>query len=362
MNMKYRVTAIILCITLVFVTLPTQTAHADNDGSGGMGGTSGVVVVISDNIGGSLIGGGSKALFYGGSAFMGGSGAGFLWATAGYDAANSVSDLMQPGTGTVGNRIDRALAVIDLSMSVYAIGAGIVAAAGMATIGSALVAAVTATGTAYLVAKIMIAMGRQVAADIDVILGSLPDPNEGDLDVRKPNIYLYCDYDVDVNVQLEPYEYITCSIPIYDKYTGWDAKVYSGSINGSNDYLFYEASVPDSGFQKEWGFVVNNAAMEEDMLRILNMYGFNETEKRDFIEYWAVELPKGHDWIFYPQETSIVDGIMPVFVHPEPDNIYRIWFYIEPYSGQKLLYKNSEDVISHEGYTLVEWGGMVKFP
>ncbi len=360
MKIKYKITAAILCITLVFVTLPPPTAYADNDS--GSGGWSGVVVIVSDNLGGNFIGAGSDALFHGGSAFIGAGGAGFLWAASGYDVANSIHDLMQPGTGTIGDNISRALTVLDLSLSIYGIGAGIAAGAGMVTVGGALVAAAGATGTAFLIAKIMIAMGKQMAEDIDVILGSLPDANAGDLDVRKPNIYLYSDYDVEVNVQLEPYEYITCSIPLYDKDAGWDAKVHDGSINGRNDYLFYEALVPDSGFQKEWGFTVNNASVEEDMLEILNMYGFNETEKQDFIEYWVAELPEGPDWVFYPQETFIVDGIMPVYALPEPDSIYRLWFYIEPYRGQKLSYKKPEDVISHEGYTLVEWGGMVKLP
>lgn len=189
----------------------------------------------------------------------------------------------------------------------------------------------------------------------------IPDPSTG-IPVYKPNIYLYSQEDRQVNVQLLEENRITKSIPLYEPSFGWDTQVVNGSINGEEDFLFYEALVPDSGFQKETGWVVHGDHLEGDMKKILELYQFSEREQSDFLEFWAVKLTTDKDYIFYNQETEIIDTIMPISVTPNPRYSYRIWFYIEEESNQYLQEPRNIDVINNREDTLVEWGGITLIP
>lgn len=191
----------------------------------------------------------------------------------------------------------------------------------------------------------------------------IPDPNTG-IPVYKPNIYIYSSRDIAVNVKLSQYDKITESIPIYNKYNGWKADVFNGSINGSNDYLFYEAVVPDKGFQKEKGWIINGSAdgnsLEKDLSSIAELYGFNAKEKKDFLEYWGNKLDSKTGYEVFPQDTTIVDNIMPVNISPSPDNIFRIWFYFSPLCGKTgVTAPDKIKSIQRSDYTVVEWGGLV---
>lgn len=193
---------------------------------------------------------------------------------------------------------------------------------------------------------------------IEGINDEIPDPSTG-IGVYKPNIYIYDDYDMDVKVSLANEEMITASEPLYEKNTGWTAKVRNGSINGTGDYLFYEAVVPDRGFQKDKGWIVRAESLEKDMQKILELYDFNDKEKADFIDYWVPALSGRGDFIFYPQETAVVDAIMPLVADPLSENVYRIWFYIEACpASAKVAQPEAVEVIKTHANALIEWGGV----
>ncbi len=179
------------------------------------------------------------------------------------------------------------------------------------------------------------------------------------LGVYKPNIYIYCPKDITANVKIEPYQYITASIPAYDQQEGWNAKVERGSINGTNDYLFYEARIPDQGLQREEGFVMHGQRLKADMEQMLDRYGFNEKEKGDFLEYWGDKLTGKKNYVFYPQGRDTLDSIMPLTIVPRPDSVFRLWFLIEEFNEQKD-FKIIDQVkkIERYNYTVVEWGGV----
>ena len=80
--------------------------------------------------------------------------------------------------------------------------------------------------------------------------------------------------------------------------------------------------------------------------------------KEDFIEFWTEKLDETTEYLIYPQETKIIDAVMPVDVTPVPANAYRIWFYFIPDDGTLILEPDSVEEIDRQGYTLVEWGGM----
>ncbi|HIH27664.1 MAG TPA: PEGA domain-containing protein [Methanoregulaceae archaeon] len=177
--------------------------------------------------------------------------------------------------------------------------------------------------------------------------------------IRKPNIYLYSDRDLTARVQLAPEHAITVSEPVYQPGKGWQAEIRSGSLNGAGDFLFYEALVPSPGWQKEEGYIIRAAYREEDMASMLGEYGFNEKETREFIDYWAGCLTGEADYVFYPQETGAVDRVMQLHISPEPDEVSRIWFSIEPLVRAPEPVQSPETII-RSGFYVVEWGGMIQ--
>jgi hypothetical protein len=193
---------------------------------------------------------------------------------------------------------------------------------------------------------------------VSVTLERIPI-NYDDAPIKKPNIYLYSDRDLTAQVQLTPEKAITVSEPVYQPGKGWLAQIQDGSLNGNGDFLFYEAIVPDSGWQKEGGYVIRAAYREQDMVAMLGPYGFNEKETVEFIEYWASHLIGDVDYVFYPQETDAVERVMPLSVSPKPDHVMRIWFYAEPLITAPKPVTSQERII-REGFYVVEWGVIIR--
>ncbi|MCR4442446.1 MAG: hypothetical protein QHH10_09405 [Peptococcaceae bacterium] len=226
----------------------------------------------------------------------------------------------------------------------------------------------TGTATIPVIATITITVTLAKAAveslkNIDKIFSWLKkylgDAARGLLDVYKPNIYIYCEQDLEVRLQLEPYSYITASIPEYEPEAGWKAEVRGGSINGQNDYLFYEARVPGIGFQREKGLRINGRSLRHDLYRLMESYGFNARETADFVEYWEQKLSPAGNYIFYPQGTDIIENIMPLTVTPKPASVYRLWFLIEKDRGQPCETVFPIEKVTRSRFAVVEWGGVM---
>ena len=175
----------------------------------------------------------------------------------------------------------------------------------------------------------------------------------------KPNIYLYSNRDLTARVQLTPEKAIIVSEPVYQLGKGWRAEIRNGSLNGIGDFLFYEAVVPDSVWQKERGYVIRAAYREQDMASMLGRYGFNEKETAEFIDYWASHLLENVDYEFSPQETGAVERVMSLSISPEPDHVMRIWFYAEPLVSAPEPVISPEKIV-REGFYVVEWGVVIK--
>lgn len=203
--------------------------------------------------------------------------------------------------------------------------------------------------------------GRQDAgfSQIGTTYRPIPDPYKLSIPVLKPNIYLYPSYTMKVDVKFSTPEKLTASIPDYS--SGWS--VYAdpdGLLDGKYGYLFYEADIEEVYFQTSacWKLPVKDRT--EAFERILDLYGFNSTEKHDFIEFWNKRLDPGRQYLVYPQETGIIDRAMPVTISPQPENIYRIWFYFIPSEKEPVTLPERIEKIVRDGFTVVEWGGMYK--
>lgn len=188
----------------------------------------------------------------------------------------------------------------------------------------------------------------------------IPDPSTG-IPVYKPNIYLYSDKDMTAEVRLYPANRIILSEPLYDEANGWQASISEGSLNASEDFLFYEALVPAESFQEQTGWIIQAGKHDAALEAILDEYAFNEKEKKDFLEFWIGMLAPDQSYAVYPQDNSIVDRIMPLVINPLPNQVYRIWYYFVPVQEGFADISNAKAVkIERNGFTAVEWGGMVK--
>ncbi len=177
----------------------------------------------------------------------------------------------------------------------------------------------------------------------------------------KPNIYIYDEKGRQIDLVFTYPQLITISIPDYR--TGWSVTADGESNLVTSDgeectYLFYESITSRSLFDTEEGFYISADERVAEWTEILSAYGFNETEIHDFIEFWDVKLCADKDYIMYPQYTETVDIAMELVITPEPENIVRMWFVFEEYQGQ--IYEQEEiQPFDREGYTVVEWGGMI---
>lgn len=176
----------------------------------------------------------------------------------------------------------------------------------------------------------------------------------------KPVIYFYNAQGKDITVKFPHEELLTETIPEYngrwavttndsDRIINADGKEYPN--------LYYESITNPALFDTRKGFYINKEDRAGEFNNILSEYGFNELEIKEFIDFWDSKLGD-EDYIMYPQYTDTVNIAMPIEVNPIPDTIVRMWFVFE--QADNIDYKDAEiEPFMREGYTLIEWGGVI---
>lgn len=268
-----------------------------------------------------------------------------------YDSAVGSINLLTGEHSTTG----KIAGWIEVGLNVAAAGT-IITTLIMGTATFPIIAAITIGVT---MAKTAVASIKNMDKIMSWLKKNLGDVAKSLLSVYKPNIYIYCDQDLEVNVRLQPYRYITASIPRYDPADGWTAQVYQGSINGCGDYLFYEAKVPDNLLQRRKGFGIKGSSLRAELQELMELYGFNARETADFVQYWDGKLLHTDNYVFYPQNTETIEKIMPLTVDPAPDSVYRLWFLIEKDHGQHCETVSPIDQVQRSAFSVVEWGGVM---
>lgn len=179
----------------------------------------------------------------------------------------------------------------------------------------------------------------------------------------KPNIYIYPEEAMDVAVQFKAPQSLIKMIPdytgIWDVHVDVDGRIYTEE-GYAYDYLFYECETNPNLFETEEGFLIHAESRLEQFEDILNKYGFNQQEISDFTEFWCMKLEEGKDYVMYPQMTELVDNAMEIDISPKPDTCVRMWFVFEEYAGNMTVETPQIEKIEREGYTVIEWGGMIK--
>jgi hypothetical protein len=201
----------------------------------------------------------------------------------------------------------------------------------------------------------------------------------------KPAIYLYPEKPTTVSVRLAPQGFITYSDPLYDQEKGWsvvaqpsgdltilsassaDSKGKTNYINGQFPYLYYESKIQDAAIQKpQEGYVVKYQDLDTLYQSILPKLGLNAKETKEYITYWNRALPTADYYFVGVMDRQSIDSIEPLAISPFPATSIRVRLYYEGVTRQQAQEKQktiqNPQLITPQrnGFTAVEWGGMVK--
>ncbi len=173
----------------------------------------------------------------------------------------------------------------------------------------------------------------------------------------KPNIYLYPQsiIDVDVKLSFPKGGKVIKSIPEYNQ--GWNVSITpNGMIENKYTFLFYESEQPNL-WQYESGWTIKTENLKTFFKENLKEYGFNQNEIKDFIDYWIPRLKESKYYTIYPQENRKVDELIDLEISPKPKSILRLHYVIK---GSSMINKNlSKHIIKpfkRNGFTVTEWG------
>lgn len=186
-----------------------------------------------------------------------------------------------------------------------------------------------------------------------------------DINCYKPNIYVYGEPGTRFEFSFVEPVLLTKTLPEYADC--WEVEIAeegSLTVDGQAGYpfLFYESRTIPGIFQTEEGFLVKTEDRAAQFAEILEAYGLNEQEIRDFIDFWDEMLDADAEYAMYPQTTELVDNAMPIEISgAKVDNYFRLWFCFQRADGETGENLTQPEVLraSHDGTAVVEWGGMI---
>ncbi len=178
-----------------------------------------------------------------------------------------------------------------------------------------------------------------------------------DMQVDAPNIYLYPETTIDISVDISFPNggEIIKSEPVYNN--GWDVNVTpDGIIDGLYEYLFYETRQSVS-LNHQSGWLLDGNDLENEIRYLLLNLGFVGREIDDFVDYWMPRFGTTPYLAVYPQD---VESLITLTIDPVPDNLLRMIFFFKPLTAQIQLEELPlPDAIQRNGFTAVEWGGIL---
>ncbi len=184
----------------------------------------------------------------------------------------------------------------------------------------------------------------------------------------KPAVYLYPTKRQLVNLQVFPRGLLSYTDPPYSAQNGWTVRAYPEgklfNLNNEpvkNNYLYYESKLEDKFINKpKEGWVVRYEELDNLYETVLPKLGLNEKEKTDFINYWSNKLPNSPYYFVGLVEKNQRDYLEPLVVTPNPDTSIRFSLFFEAID-QPITVEQPEIITpQRKGFTLVDWGGMVK--
>ncbi len=194
----------------------------------------------------------------------------------------------------------------------------------------------------------------------------------------KPVIYLYPEKTTNVFVKLEPKGGFTYTEPLYNG--GWNVvakpngQLTEISSGQQYPYLFWEGRGGLYQTPKQ-GWVVKKSNVASFLTQKLSELGLNQKESADFMEFWLPrilaaspsqrrgqgEVSSGSPYYFITfMGNSTMDNIAPLAVDPKPDTVIRILMDFTPLDKPISVEPFSIHTPERKGFTVVEWGGVLK--
>lgn len=178
----------------------------------------------------------------------------------------------------------------------------------------------------------------------------------------KPVIYLYPTKTENVHVKLPSFINVTVSEPTYPK-QGWNVSAEPSGVLTMPDgqkvgSLFWEGLGANYAVPKT-GFIVKDGEVASFMAQTLPKYGLNATEMKDFTDFW---LPHMIGATHYRVSflTDEWNQSVPLNVSPAPKTTIRLFMDWQRLAGPIELEKPTIKTPTRNGFTLVEWGGLLR--
>lgn len=185
----------------------------------------------------------------------------------------------------------------------------------------------------------------------------VPDP-----DVEyKPVIYLYPQEKTDISVKLDYNGRLTVTDPEYSD--GW---IVTANPDGTLEYegreypyLFWEGE-NDFELDTSRGFCVRGEDTAEFLMEKLAYLGLNESESREFMEFWIPAMAKNRYNVITFSGADYTENAK-LEISPAHDTLIRVFMTYSPSdSFVDIPEQQLEPAPVREGFTVVEWGGSVK--
>lgn len=211
--------------------------------------------------------------------------------------------------------------------------------------------------------------------------------------VYKPAIYLYSKKPIEVNIKLDKSIEYSTTIPQYVPEKGWNVRVENNKITdlqpeytdckvldknefgleyaqkacteNNYPYIFWDGVQRTKSFLNTTkGWIVKKVKIKGFLEQKADLIGFNRQEKSEFVRYWTKKLSDIDSEYFhiYFLQNAQVNSYLPIKVKPVPDSYNRVLIIAKPLKSvtKKEIEPQHLVKISRKGFTLVEWGGVVK--
>lgn len=178
----------------------------------------------------------------------------------------------------------------------------------------------------------------------------------------KPVIYLYPTKTQNVSVKLPSFINVTVSDPVYPS-EGWNVSAEtSGKLTLKDgtvvSSLYWEGLGVNYEVPKT-GFVVKDGDVEGFLKTTLVRYGLNAQEAQDFMEFWVPRMT-GAPYYRISFLTDDWNKQVPLNVSPAPRTSIRLFMDWQRLSSLIDLPEPQITTPTRDGFTLVEWGGLLR--
>ena len=179
----------------------------------------------------------------------------------------------------------------------------------------------------------------------------------------KPVIYLYPTKTEQVNVKVDPIDGFTKTDPSYG--SGWNVIATPKSVltdlsdGKTYPYLFWEGIIEIENTPQE-GFVAAQSDIPALLKQKLALFGLNAQERADFLAFWVPRLSHAPYYFITFTPRSEIDRMAPLSITPQPDTIIRVLMDYKPLDTPISVEPLPITPTAREGFTVVEWGGIIR--